>query len=123
MGAGNPAVYVAAHINAGGGSYGSVFYDHRSAQGPKLAECIAQEMKGKLPELQQNARAISANRGDWTKNAFYTIRWVKAFAVCYEPCFIDTKAHRGLFSVSGMDRIGHALAYGIHEFSKGLQDD
>ena len=117
---GEPSVYVAAHINAGGGSYGSVFYDSRSTKGPDLAACIAEAMKQKLPELAQDARAISCNPKDWTKNAWYTIRATKSVAVCFEPCFIDTRAHRPLFSQNGMDRIGWSLANGIDQYFKNL---
>ncbi len=113
------AVYIAAHINAGQGSYGSAFYDHRSKQGPILAGKLCKQMKKWLTELRQDARAIACSPKDWTKNAYYTIANTKAIAICYEPCFIDTRSHRSLFSDHGMERIGWALADGIIDFFGG----
>ena len=115
-----PAVYVAAHINAGGGHYGSVFYDFRSRFGGDLAEKICERLRARCPELQQDARAIECSPDNWTKNAWYTIRGTRSIAVCFEPCFLDSPAHKGLFSGSGMDRIGWALAEGIDKFCKEI---
>ena len=36
-----PVVYIALHLNAGGGDYGAMFYDHRSGAGADLADNIA----------------------------------------------------------------------------------
>lgn len=117
---GQPSVYVAAHINAGHGKYGSVFFDYRSTSGPVLAKEIAKQMSLQLRELNGDARAISSNPKDWTKNAWYTIRGTTSAAVCYEPCFIDTRAHRPLFTSQGMARIGKALADGIDQYFRGV---
>ena len=35
-----PSIYIAAHINAGGGDYACMFYDHRSSRGQDLAIAI-----------------------------------------------------------------------------------
>ena len=49
----------------------------------------------------------------------YTIKGVKAYAICAEPAFIDSPAHRPLFNATGMRRIGDCLANGIHSFILG----
>jgi N-acetylmuramoyl-L-alanine amidase len=120
---GSECIYIAAHLNAGSGGgigYGSMFYDERSGRGRELALSICNKMEAQLPELKNDCRAIAASRDNWTKNAFYTIKGVKAFAICAEPAFIDSPAHRALFDKKGMERIGEALADGIHEFIKGF---
>lgn len=114
-----PAIYVAAHLNAGGGNYGSFFYDFRSAGGEKLAQCIKNSMKLHLSEIR-SWRTIPAEPGNWTKNAYYTIRGVRAVAVCAEPLFIDYPPHTHLLSEDGMARVGAALAHGIHSYIRGL---
>lgn len=114
-----PAVYVAAHLNAGGGSYGAMFWDARSSSGAALASAICDKMRANLPELS-SCKSIPAQAEGWTKNAFYCIRGVRAVAVCAEPAFIDSPAHKPLFSKSGMRRIGDALADGIHTYLRSL---
>jgi len=119
---GGEAIYIAAHLNAGAGGgdgYGSMFYDHRSSKGKDLAGHISRYMASVLTELRGDCRAIAASPDNWTKNAFYTIKGVKAFAICAEPAFIDSGAHRPLFNAIGMRRIGDALANGIHSFIQG----
>ena len=126
--AGRPSetwVMVAAHLNSltGGtrsgqsGNYGAVFWDHRSspANGPALAAAIGEEL-GKLPELGANVRLWPARGDNWTKNAFSTIRHLGArvVGICFEPAFMDHADHRPLFTASGMERVGQALARGLH---------
>ena len=110
------SIYVAAHINAGGGDYGAVFFDHRSTKGHILAAEIALQLREDLPELGNKARTVEASPSNWTKNAYHTISGVSSWAICFEPCFIDCAEHRPLFSDEGMKRIGEALAKGIHNF-------
>jgi len=120
---GRECIYIAAHLNAGAAGktgYGSMFYDERSSRGRDLAKQISIKMEAHLPELQNDCRVIAASRDNWTKNAFYTIRGVQAYAICAEPAFIDSPAHRPLFCASGMERIGIALAEGIHAFVEAL---
>tara|TARA_Y100001963_G_scaffold145456_1_gene219101 strand:+ start:761 stop:1354 length:594 start_codon:yes stop_codon:yes gene_type:complete len=112
---GEDGIYIALHCNAGGGLYGAMFYDARSGNGPALAKAIASKV-GALPELTGGCRAIAALPDGWTKNALYTIRGVRAVAICAEPAFIDTPAHRPLFTASGMKRIGEAMAEGIAQY-------
>ena len=119
---GELGIYIAAHLNAGVGNgigYGSMFYDYRSKRGKKLADAINAQLKKACPELQDKVKSIAASPENWTKNAFYTIKGVRAIGICAEPAFIDSQAHRGLFSQSGMRRIGEAMAEGIHAYISG----
>jgi len=112
-------VYVSAHLNAGGGEYGAVFYDHRSRSGPKLAQEIALKLKAACPEIGGGIKVIPAQPDDWTVNAYNTVRGVQSpVAVCFEPCFIDTDSHHALLTDSGLSRIGKALADGIHAWAE-----
>ena len=110
-------VYIACHVNAGGYDIGSVFHDYRSTRGAALAEHIRKPLAD-IPIIASTGSAItiSANPNDWTKNAFYVISRcydLKPTAVCFEPGFIDTPAHFGLWTPQGLRAIGHALARGI----------
>lgn len=119
---GEKGIYIAAHLNAGVGrgiGYGSMFYDFRSSEGKKLALAICKHLKADLPALQGKAKAISASPENWTKNAWYTIKGVRAVAICAEPCFIDSKPHQALFTDEGMINIGVCIAKGIHDYICG----
>ncbi len=109
-------VYVACHINAGGGSYAASFYDHRSASGKSLAHSINVRLLNACPELQ-TAKAIESKPDDWTKNAYYTIKGIgKPVSICFEPLFIDCLAHEPLTLPDGIKRVGIALAEGIQYY-------
>lgn len=121
--AGQSAVYVAAHLNslhggltAASGTYGTVFFDHRSDVGPVLAEAVREKLAAACTELAQ-VKALACRPSDWTSRAYGTISGVDAPALCFEPAFIDQTAHRPLFSDEGMRRIGVALAEGIHAWA------
>ena len=120
--AGENAVYIAAHLNAGVGSgigYGSMFYDYRSARGKVLADAINEELKIACPELRGKVKSIEASPENWTKNAYYTIRGVRAVGICAEPFFMDSSAHRPLLSDKGMLAVGEAIARGINNYFVG----
>lgn len=111
-----PQVYVAAHLNAGLGTYGSVFFDYRSTTGEALADAIGKALHLVAPELSA-VRSIPANPEDWTANAYSTIRGVgRPVAVCYEPCFIDNPEHAELLNGEGLRAVGLALANGINSY-------
>ena len=110
-------IYIAAHLNAGGGNYGALFYDSRSSSGAKLGQEIALKMKHTCPELEGGIKVIPAKPGDWTVHALNTIRGVGSpVALCFEPCFIDNDTHRYMLTDEGLSRIGVALADGIDEW-------
>lgn len=113
-------VYVACHLNAGGGDYGLVCYDHRSTRGRELAGLIASALGQQCPELRRTI-ARAASETEWT-NAYRCIAGVydgTPTGICYEPAFLDTPAHRPLLTESGLVRMGLALADGIHALLKG----
>jgi hypothetical protein len=111
-----PWVYLAMHLNAGGGNYGSYFYDYRSKQGQQLATILAQHLKNEVPQLEKT-KAIECNPTNWTKNAFYTIRNVaRPVGICCEPFFIDT--HKSLLSIPNIIKVANSMALGIKEWSR-----
>lgn len=118
------AAYVAAHLNASGKAakgYGSLFYDARSKGGGALAVAVAKALMAACPELAGDARVIAAQPGDWTAHAYNTISGVFAgrpCGLCFEPAFIDSPTHKPLMSREGLERIGKALAEGIHAWSQ-----
>ena len=108
-----PQVYCSGHLNAGGGLYGAVFFDHRSSSGPDLAQRIAGQIRMVAPELDA-VKTFGASPDDWTKNAHATIAGVgRPVAVCLEPLFIDQPAHADLMTQEGLTVIGRAIAAGI----------
>lgn len=119
-------VYIACHLNAGSVAqngkrrqpYSALFYDFRSKpeRGLALAEAIDSRL-GRIEEIGGNRRIWATSTKDWRRNAHYTIKGVKAVAICYEPLFIDAPAHHALFTFEGMRQIGHALAEGIHAWA------
>lgn len=118
---GELGIYIAAHLNAGVGrgiGYGAMFYDYRSTKGKALADEINKMLSSYCPELQEKTKSIAATPENWTKNAFYTIKGVRAIGICAEPAFIDSRAHKPLFSSKGMRAIGEAIAEGIHNFAR-----
>jgi N-acetylmuramoyl-L-alanine amidase len=114
------SVYVACHINAGGGGdYCSTFYDHRSAAGKHLADQINGQLLIDVPEIE-DVKSIAASPNDWTKNAYYTIKGVgKPVAVCFEPFFIDNDEHKILCQPDNLRLIGECLAEGIKQYFGG----
>ena len=116
---GGACVYLAMHLNAGGGNYGAMFYDHRSAAGADLSDNIASAIENKINELQF-VKKIPAGPTDWTKNAYYTIKGVgRPVAICSEPLFIDNKQHQKLLNQQGISRLAAAMCEGILKW-KGL---
>ena len=109
-------VYVACHVNAGGGSYGLVCHDYRSKAGAKAAEAVGAEL-GKLVET---VRVEAASGGTW-KNAYNTIKGVfegpgNLSGICYEPGFIDSDMNKHMWLADGLVRVGDALAAGILKY-------
>jgi len=113
-------VYIAAHLNAGGGNYGAAFYDHRSSMGKAAAAAVVVALHDACPELMR-ARSIEASPGDWTRHAYNTISGVYAgrpCGLCLEPAFIDSQDHKELLTTRGLDRMGVAIADGLHQWSQ-----
>lgn len=111
------SIYVSCHVNAGGGDYGSIFYDHRSTSGEVLANCIGRRLHEWCGPLHNKTKTIAAKPDHWTSNAYNTIKGVGApVAVCFEPFFIDCESHKELMTPHGCELVGIALAVGIKSF-------
>lgn len=112
------SVYIACHINAGGGAYSAAFYDYRSSNGENLAKCINDRLNQRVQQFNnpRNTREIKAQPGDWTKNAYYTIKGVAPVAICWEPFFIDNNDHADLMTDEGLKNLGQCLADGIKTY-------
>lgn len=109
-----PWVYLAMHLNAGGGDYGAFFHDHRSSKGQQLATIMATQLNMDIQEIEK-AKAIEARKDDWTKNAFYTIRSVgRPVAICVEPFFMDT--HQSLLSMQGVFKVASSMALALRNW-------
>lgn len=108
------SIYLALHLNSGGGNYGSFFYHHASPQGRLLAGCISNSCHDYFQQIG-NFKAIAASSSDWTKNAWNTIKGVgRPVAVCLEPIFMDT--HKELLSDDGMMQIAVAISQGVKKW-------
>lgn len=109
-------LYVACHLNAGGGDYGLVIADGRSTGGRNAARDVAEALEA-LPELRRTiAGATAAEGSDWPR-AWWTLNGIFAgpsnlSGICFEPCFMDTEAQRPLLTTEGLHRIGAALYRG-----------
>jgi N-acetylmuramoyl-L-alanine amidase len=105
-------VYLAMHLNAGGGAYGAFFYHHASAQGKQLAQRLCDAMQiGGIVEI---AKAIECKPSNWTKNAFYTIRGVgRPVAICCEPLFMDNDQHAKHLTYEGIQGLAMCMANAI----------
>ena len=110
---GGRVAYVAAHVNAGGGTYALVEYDARSIRGAQLADVVAGELRCLPGILASRTRGLSAG-----ERGFVCIDGIYAgpaglSAVLFEPGFIDAPAHASLWTPDGLARVGRALAMGL----------
>lgn len=108
--------YIALHLNAGRGRYGATFYDYRSKAGPVLAECIALALKDAFAfpvKVEPTGQT-----GCLYPRPFPCISGVydgTPVACLVEPLFVDHPEHQAILtSPDGLQRIGIALAEGIH---------
>ncbi len=114
--AGRPQLYLAAHLNAGGGDYGMIGTDYRSRSGSELASRIARQLRQVAPELN-GVKCVEARPDNWTRNMFATISGVtQPIGVCLEPCFLDQPSHADLLTAAGLSTIGRAIAAGVDAF-------
>jgi hypothetical protein len=116
--AGVPQVVIAAHLNAGGGDYGMVLYDHRSRSGPELAARISKQLRMVAPEIN-GVKCVPAKPDDWTRNAYATIGGLmQPIGICYEPAFMDKDTHQDILTREGLAAIGRSLAAGIDAWAQ-----
>lgn len=114
------AVYVAAHINAGGGEYGACFHDWRSEQGERLARRVAAQLNMACVELSKVVVAPASH--DARQNALATIEGIyegRAVGLCFEPFFLDSLEHGRLATEEGLRLVGESLARGIVSYFEG----
>lgn len=113
---GRPQLYLAGHLNAGGGDYGMIGTDYRSRSGPELASRIARQLRQVAPELN-GVKCIEARPDNWTRNMYATISGVmQPIGLCLEPCFMDQPSHADLLTAAGLSTIGRAIAAGVDAF-------
>ena len=119
-----PCIYMSGHLNAGGGSYGALFFDERSTMGKQASAFIATELQGLLGEAP--VKCLGATPDDWTKNAYNTISGVwsgKGCGICLEPFFLDDAQAKELMSPEGLLEVGVAIAHGVDVWAKELAAD
>ena len=112
-------LYVACHLNAGGGNAALVGYDHRSAMGRRAAEMLRMELHAMPGIARSLSLACNPGGGDHDWSAMYhCISGVYAAApgpgVCLEPAHVDQPAHLALLDEPS--HIGLALARGAHRY-------
>lgn len=106
-------IYLALHLNAGGGRYGSFFYHHSSPKGKDLSWQMALSLKESIG--LNDVKSIPCSSRDWTKNAWNTIKGVgRPVAICCEPIFMDT--HKELLTDEGIKKIALGIAQGIQNW-------
>jgi hypothetical protein len=116
-----PCVYLAGHLNAGGGSYGALFFDERSAMGEDASAFVAKELKEVLNGMA--VKCLASKRSDWTKHAFNTIAGVwsgRGCGICLEPFFLDDPEAKDLMSTDGLVEVGNAIARGIDAWAQAV---
>ena len=111
-------VYLAMHLNAGGGSYGAFFYHHASTSGELLAKYMGHNLELAGVGVAKG-KAIPSQSEDWTKNAFYCIKGIgRPVAICCEPCFMDNPDHAKHLNTMGIQKIALAMANGIKQWGE-----
>lgn len=117
---GRHCVYVACHVNAGGGDYSLVISDARSTQGRHIANEVS---RATLTEGIPGLDRCITRRGTptaWT-NGLNTIKGIyegpgNLAGICFEPYFLDRPEHAFAATTEGGERIAAALATGIHNY-------
>jgi N-acetylmuramoyl-L-alanine amidase len=107
----NPDLYLAGHINGGGGSYALLELDHRAGSKTKsIATHIADELVTGLPVTKCDTRFLKP--GD---RGFSCIGGVHASAILLEPLFIDNPNHLEVLT-NDLDHIGQSIFMGIQKY-------
>jgi len=107
-------LYLALHINAGGGRYALTMYDARSVGGARAAGLIATALDAGLPEvtLGKVIGMVPTTRGWSCIDGIYAGP-ANLCGVLVEPGFVDAPAHRALWTQDGLGRIAGALFAGV----------
>lgn len=109
-----PVVYVACHLNAGGGDYGMVGHDPRSSTGRDIARYVADQVEWRLPVSRCRVEALE---GRWARG-LSCIEGIYSgpaniAGILYEPLFLDHPRHTAAIEAEGLRWAGLALASGL----------
>jgi hypothetical protein len=116
---GGVSVALACHCNAGGGTYGVVAWDERSGLGRDCAANIATAWKHGIPAASAVKRWVAKSDGQrFERHMHYTVRGgyagpARHCSVLLEPGFLDTPAHRAMWTPQGLDQIARATVAGL----------
>lgn len=106
-------VYVACHVDAGGGDRGTVYYDARSKRGAALAEAVASILSRTVPWPCKAAPCGPGSR------PYTCIGGVRAVALVLEPGYLDCPVEAHLRALlDDPEVIGVALARGIDAWAR-----
>lgn len=115
---GAPCLYVALHVNAGGGKGAIVEYDARSEEGALAAAALLSPLKA-LAQISAKGSAtralVAGGRGFVCLSHVYDGP-ANLCAALYEPGFIDSPEHADLWTSDGLNAIGNALAEGARAY-------
>jgi N-acetylmuramoyl-L-alanine amidase len=101
-------LYLACHVNAGGGAYAAVEYLDRP-ECSDVAKAVLSELKGSIPELVLTRTTVLA---PGARGAVCLQGFTSGPAVLLEPFFGDWAGHRRLVGLSGLAEVGAAIARG-----------
>lgn len=100
-------LYLACHVNAGGGRYPMCMYTTPGSRPASLAIVAA---LGGLPELQLG-RVVAL--GDTERGAVCVRQFTTGPGVLLEPLFGDYRGHQGLLNSAGLELVGRTIGSGV----------
>lgn len=101
-------VYLACHVNAGGGSYARAEYMAGST-GEPIARAVVEELARVVPEVKSR-QVVPLRRG---QRGAVCIEGFVGAGIILEPFFGDSLANAPLTTLAGLERVGRAIADGI----------
>lgn len=102
-------VYLACHVNAGGGSYATAEY-MAGRVGSDLARAITDELAASVPGIRSR-KVVPLSPGQ--RGAVCIEGFRRGPAVLVEPFFGDHPGHRQLLTLPGLVLVGEAVARGL----------
>lgn len=102
-------VYLACHVNAGGGDYARAY--GVGSRGVQLARDIVLELD-RVSRLIDEGQALELRPGErgWVCIAGAV---APTLGILLEPFFLDTPGHRGLVSAAGLGVVGRAIGRSV----------
>ena len=114
-------LYLALHVNAGGGTYALSMYDAKSKGGKAAAGVLAASMAG-LDGISKS-KTVGCETIGWTRRAYHCIKGIwkgpaNISGVLLEPFFIDSRggAHNDYRDGRALEQLGDAIAAGVIEY-------